>query len=199
MDPRIKNTGKIVLGTVSTIVASHYTSKFLDRKINQEAQRILESRQQDVDNQLQMLHNKQTILNNKMDILNNKVDALNNKANTISDILSNTKNNSNFNVNFDGLYAYLDSLSFLQETALVHILIFIYMLLAILNLGSILFANQIIKYFDLENRYPYLNKILQIRAKFQIYYLIWNYVILTIICLGAILLNYLLLNTSGIN
>ena len=93
------------------------------------------------------------------------------------------------NFNFDYFTAYLDSLSLLQESALLHILIFIIILLTLINIFAALFANEILKYFDLENKYPSISGFLKLRAKFQKYYLTWNILFLLFLILAAILLN----------
>ena len=95
--------------------------------------------------------------------------------------------NSNFN--FENFTTYLDSLSLLQESALLHILLFIIILLTLINIFAALFANEILKYFDLENKYPSISGFLKLRAKFQKYYLTWNILFLLILILAAILLN----------
>ena len=83
----------------------------------------------------------------------------------------NTKNFiSNFNFNI--LYDFLDSLTLLQESAFIHILIFIILLCCIINIISVFFGNEIIKYFNVENKYPSLSKFLKLRLKFQKYYLL---------------------------
>ena len=102
--------------------------------------------------------------------------------------------NSNFNLDY--IYSYLDSLSLLQESALLHICIFITILLTLTNIFATLFANEIINYFDLENKYPSISGFLKLRAKFQKYYLIWNLIILLVLILGAIAINILVFVVS---
>jgi hypothetical protein len=106
---------------------------------------------------------------------------------------NNNNNKFNFSLNLDSFYAYLDSLTLLEESALLHIFIFIFILLTLFNLISILFVNEIIKYFKLEDKHPYLNKVLTLRLKFQKYYLILNFIILILVCLGALFLNLFIL------
>ena len=93
------------------------------------------------------------------------------------------------NFNLDSLYAYLDSLSLLQESALIHVLLFIIIFLTLINIFAALFANEILKYFDLENKYPSISSFLKLRAKFQKFYLTWNILFLLFLILAAILLN----------
>lgn len=91
----------------------------------------------------------------------------------------------------DIFYAYLDSLTLLQESAFIHILIYIIILFSIYNILAVLFGNEIIKYFDLENKYPKLNIFFKLRAKFQRYYLLWHISCLFVICLFGIFLDLL--------
>ena len=93
------------------------------------------------------------------------------------------------NFNLESLYAYLDSLSLLQESALLNICIFITILLTLISIFAALFGNEIINYFDLENKYPSISGFLKLRAKFQKYYLIWNIFLLLLLILGAICIN----------
>lgn len=116
------------------------------------------------------------------------------------ELFHSSKKNFNSNINLDLFYKYLDSfdeyldsLTLLEESALVHILMFAFILLILFNLISVLFVNELIQYFNLEDKHPYLNKILMLRAKFQRYYLIWNFMILILICLAALFLNGMVL------
>ena len=95
------------------------------------------------------------------------------------------------NFNLDSLYAYLDSLSLLQESALLHIAIFITLLLTLINIFAALFANEIINYFDLENKYPSISGFLKLRAKFHKYYLTWNIFLILLLIIVAIFINIL--------
>lgn len=107
-----------------------------------------------------------------------------------------SKNNNKFlpdfnlkDFNLNTLYEYLDSLTLLQESALLHIIIFLLILSTVYSILAALFGNEIIKYFNLENKYPKLNTFFSYRAKFQKYYLMWNISILFFLCIFGILLN----------
>ena len=99
--------------------------------------------------------------------------------------------NKNFigNFNLDYFTTYLDSLSLLQEAALIHILLFIIILLTLINIFASLFANELLNYFDLEHKFPSISGFLKLRAKFQKYYLSWNIFFLLILIIAAIFLN----------
>ena len=103
------------------------------------------------------------------------------------------KNNFISNLNIQNLYDFLDSLTLLEESAFIHILIFIILLCSLINIISIFFGNEIIRYFNLEKRLPKLETIFRLRTKFQRYYLLWNIFIMVIVCILAICLNLLVL------
>ena len=88
---------------------------------------------------------------------------------------------------------YLDSLSLLQESSFIHLCMFIYILCCVYTLISVFFGNEIIKYFNLEEKYPKLSIFFKLRMKFQRYYLIWNLLGITIMCILGIGINLLVL------
>ena len=90
-----------------------------------------------------------------------------------------------------GLYDFLDSLTLLEESAFLHIFIFIYILCCVANIISVFFGNEIIRYFNLEERYPKLSIYFKLRAKFQRYYLAWNILGIIFMSVLAIGLNLL--------
>ncbi len=222
MAQTIKNSIKSIIGGLGVISAHHYGSKLLDYKNDQEAAKFDELRNNNVLDQLQTINqNIDTVFDNQVtkekanNILINFQEGINNLQNSLNtekwseankhsdsvkncmkeiyDLLNSSSNKFTDNINLDSYYEFLNSLSLLEESALVHIFIFLFILLTIMNLVSTLFVNEIIKYFNLENKHPYLNKFFLLRAKFQRYYLIWNFIILTLICLGALFLNILVL------
>ena len=75
-------------------------------------------------------------------------------------------------ISFKDLYQYLDTLTLLQEVSLLHILMFCVLIFTVINILSVLFGNEIIRFLDLEKRFPKLAKIIQLRRKLQRYYLI---------------------------
>ena len=62
-------------------------------------------------------------------------------------------------------------------------------MVTIINIFSALFANEIIKYFNLENRFPRLSLFFKIRLTLQKYYLIWSAFVLMVVCIFAIIIN----------
>ena len=57
-------------------------------------------------------------------------------------------------------------------SAIFHIIASLLILIATFNILSVLFSNEIIKFFKLETNYPKLAKFFQLRRVFQKYYLI---------------------------
>lgn len=103
----------------------------------------------------------------------------------------NSKNKFFSDFNLDFFYGYLDSLSLLEELALLHLIFFIIFIIIITNITAALFGNEIIKYFDLEKKYPKLNTFFSYRAKFQKYYLIWNLFQMFLLCILGLVINLL--------
>ena len=103
----------------------------------------------------------------------------------------NSKNKFFSDFNLDFFYGYLDSLSLLEELALLHLIFFIIFIIIITNITAALFGNEIIKYFDLEKKYPKLNTFFSYRAKFQKYYLIWNIFQMFLLCILGLVINLL--------
>lgn len=93
----------------------------------------------------------------------------------------------------DNFYNYLDSLTLLQESSLLHIIVLINLMVLVLHNLFIFFGNEIIKYLDLENKYPKLATFLKLRAKFQRYYLMWNIFLMFFICVAMICIDLLVL------
>ena len=75
----------------------------------------------------------------------------------------------------------------------IHIIIFLIILVTVFNILAILFGNEIIRYFQLENRFPSLLSYFKLRSKFQYYYLVWNVSVLFLLCIVGIFLNLLVL------
>ena len=64
---------------------------------------------------------------------------------------------NNFNLN--DIYSYLDSISLMKEHALLHLMLLSALLLTLFNILAVLFGNEIIKYFNIENKYPFLSNL----------------------------------------
>ena len=94
------------------------------------------------------------------------------------------------------LYQYLDTLTILQESSLLHILLFLILFLTVTNILAVLFGNEILKVLKLEVRYPKLAVFFRLRSQLQRYYLIWNVSMLFIVCIFGIAINLLLLTVK---
>ena len=109
------------------------------------------------------------------------LDSLNGKSNLVS------------NFNLDSFYDYLNSLGLLETSALYHIIALALICLISFNILSAVLGNEIIKYFNLEERFPKLASFFKLRLKFQRYYLVLNFSLIFIICIVSILIDLLVL------
>lgn len=103
------------------------------------------------------------------------------------------KNNFMSDFNLSDFYNYLNKLNLLELSALFHIIVLSMLLITVFNILSSLFANEIIKYFNLEEKFPKLAKFYQLRMKFQRYYLSLNIFIMFFICIVTIFINIMVL------
>ena len=95
-----------------------------------------------------------------------------------------------FNI-YNDFIKYLDSLTLLQESALLHMLMFTYIICTLFTIIGVFFGNELIYYLDLENKNRYLSSFLKIRARLQRYYLIWTIFMLFVVCSVGLFLNFL--------
>lgn len=130
-----------------------------------------------------------------IEYLNEGKENLVNASNKLSELLEklNGKNQFIGESEITSLYKYLDSLNILEESAIFHIVIILTIICIVWNIYSVIFANEIIKYFNLENKYPRLNKFFILRRQFQWYYLVLNLVFFIIICIFVLCLDILVL------
>ena len=105
-------------------------------------------------------------------IISQNIDKLDEAKNNFIQIILNI-NYKSF-PSLEAYYNFLDSLTLLEEAAFLHILYIFLILSMIMNIYSAFFANEIINYFNLEEKYPKLNKFFNLRLQFQRYYLIVN-------------------------
>jgi hypothetical protein len=131
----------------------------------------------------------------KSDVFDN-MKVLMREAEKLTKLLENEGNKTNFlsipNFPITKLYEYLDSLTMLQESSLLHIIMFSILLITVINILGVLFGDFIIKYFNLEKSFPKLGIFFRLRAKYQRYYLIYNVILLFTVCIFGIGLNILL-------
>ena len=96
---------------------------------------------------------------------------------------------NNFVSGLSDFYQFLENLSLLQHLVLLDIILFLIVIVTIINIFSALFGNEIIKYFNLENRFPKLSVFFKVRSTLQKYYLIWSVFVLMFVCIFAIIIN----------
>lgn len=136
-------------------------------------------------------------INEKYDIdvspLTMKANNIEEMAQAFLDFLGDDSKKELMGVNLNKFFEFLDTLSLLQESSLLHIIMFICILLTVTNIFSVLLGNEVIKYFKLDQRFPKLVFFINLRLKFQRYYLIWNIVILFLVCICGIGINLLVL------
>ena len=102
-------------------------------------------------------------------------------------------------LNIDSFRNYLDTLTLLEESAVIHLIMFSLIILVLFSIVGIFIGNELINYLDLEKKYPSLSKLLKLRAKFQRYYLFWDIFTIFIVCLIGLGLNTLVLYAGKIN
>ena len=113
-------------------------------------------------------------------------------VNLIDDLINEIKNEKTANEFVSGLsdfYQFVENLSLLEHLVLLDIILFLLVMVTIINIFSALFANEIIKYFNLENRFPRLSLFFKIRLTLQKYYIIWNVFVLMVVCIFAVGIN----------
>ena len=118
--------------------------------------------------QAQLSHQE---LSDKLDNIQNSVDKVHEAIKSIPSLNSNSNNKLNFDFNIDSYYNYLDTLTLSEELALIHILCAILYLFIAFEFVSIFFGNELINYFDLENKFSKLAYFIRLRKKLQNYYL----------------------------
>ena len=145
---------------MTDIEASYYKSKEVSESLKlkiQEAVKQVEKMSEAV-NKTELDESAKSNLNSLKQNLENILDGID-------------KSGVSLPFEWNDLSNYLNNLSLLDESAILHILLFLILLLTALNILAIMFGNDIIKYLNLENKYPSLSNILKLRNKLQRYYL----------------------------
>src|SRR6266704_1054258 len=88
---------------------------------------------------------------------------------------------------------FLSTLSFEQLIAVTHLTSTICILINIITIISILFGDQLINYFKLEERFPRLAFIFNLRKKFNNFSLILSFIMIISILIALIYVNSLIL------
>ena len=124
------------------------------------------------------------------------VDDLIKKVSDNNDSLRETNNIVPCGNVFSDFYQYLESLTILQHTILLDILMFLLLILTVINILSALFGNDIIRYLKLETKFPRLSLFFKVRSSLQRYYLMWNVFVLMFVCMFGIGINIVVLVLS---
>ena len=191
------------LGTLAIGAGIQYTiTKNIDKYSGATKQN--EQKHNELKEGFDRLNNRMDNLDNKVDNVNNTVNNLDNKVDNLNNSINNFNNNndtSNFlpdfdfdflNISLNSLNEYFDTLALSQVINIVHISSYILIFIFLIEIIGILFGNELIKYFNLENRFPKLAIFFKIRAKLQKYVLIWNFFIIFALCLFCISFNIFL-------
>lgn len=177
--------GSITIG----ILIQHYGSKIWSYKESKD--QIIESINNKLTKITELLNKQETIIIKAKDRFIEGFTKLAEASQNLNDLFNNGKDK--LFSSLSPIYDYLDSLTLLEESALFHIVVLLVILSIAFNIYSVLFGNEVIKYFKLEEKYPRLHIFFKLRLQFQRYYLILNLILLIIICTVAISLNILVL------
>lgn len=115
--------------------------------------------------------------------------VLKNFLDTFINSPSNSETNK-FLGNFD-FHNFLSGMSTLELGAVVHISASLFILFSLGSIISIIFGDELIKLFKLEEKYPRLARFIEIRRKFRFYYLIWNFFLIILVLFALIYVNLL--------
>jgi len=134
-------------------------------------------------------------LNKGIEYLNTAKVNLSSASNKLSELIDKINGKNKFwgESDLTSFYKYLDSFSLLEESAFFHIVVILTIMCIVWNIYSVIFANEFIKYFNLEAKYPRLNKFFKLRIQFQRYYLVLNLVLFLILCIFVLSINILVL------
>lgn len=87
---------------------------------------------------------------------------------------------------------FLTTISTLQKLALGHMLLFIFILLCLSSIISIIYGDMLLIYFKIEEKYPKIGRFIKLRRKFQKYYLFLNLLSIILVLLFLLYINFLL-------
>jgi hypothetical protein len=163
----------------------------------------LEESQDKIMKEVETIQNLEIKTNEQKEVLNSHLDKLSNEnENMVSEIIKYFNDNnkflgdnifellSNYINNFN---KFLSTLSFEQYNAVAHLSSAICMLVFLLSIISILFGDQLINYFKLEERFPKLVTIFKIRTKLNKFSLFISFTVIIFNLLLMIYVNSLIL------
>lgn len=124
------------------------------------------------------------------EVLSNLIKEIKDKGYKFNDNGGSIKKNG---IDLEFIYDYLDNLSIIQESSLLHIIIFCVLIISIFSIITVLFSNEIINYFKLDIRLPRLCALLTLRKKIQRYYITWHVSVMILISIIGLTMNILAL------
>lgn len=202
--------GKILIATAVGYTANYLHDRLADKttgvtaakerfetelktKVDQNAAELKSIKDQNAA-ELKNIKDQVVNIDKKLDNLDKKVTDLLNKgiSKLLPDLdninLSSLKGFFN-NINLSSLKEFFDTLTIYQVGCIFDILICSGIATTLIEILAIKFGNELIKYYDLENKYPKLAIFFKIRAKYQRYVLIFNVILIFVFCFLGILVN----------
>ena len=191
---KLQNSKELLEKQVNDLKIDELKNELTKNKVEQ-FRTSLEETQNNIINQFETIQKLEVKNNDQKEILNSHLENLRKEnedmQNMISDIVNYFNDNDKnkfigdsileFFTNYiDNWNKMLSTLSFEQLLAITNLCDYICISINLFTIMSILFGDQVIKYFKLEERFPKLGFIFKIRNKFNNFNLVLSFII--IIC-----------------
>jgi hypothetical protein len=122
-------------------------------------------------------------------------DIINNSSNLVNNYIDNYNNNNSLWENYkefiNSYHDWMLTLSLTKQSAIIHIVNSIFILLCLSSLITVFYADSLIKYFNIEEKYPRIAKYIQLRRKFQQYYFFLNALLIIVFTIIIFVFNIL--------
>lgn len=168
-----------------------------DSKINKMVEDMETLKAQNAKNQalLENIHTQNTELKEQNNVLITKNETLLAKQQESNIDTPKKLISSNFDITsvIEDIHNYLDTLTLLQESAVIHLIFSFLLIFNAFGMLAIFFGNELIKYLDLSKKYPKLTYFLEVRNKFQRFFLLWDILLMFSICGFCIFIDLLTL------
>jgi hypothetical protein len=123
-------------------------------------------------------------------------DIINNSSNLINNFIDKNNNNNSLWENYkefiNSYHDWMLTLSLTKQSAVIHIVNSILILLCLSSLITVFYADSLIKYFKIEEKYPRIAKYIQLRRKFQQYYFFLNALLIIVFTIIIFVFNILI-------
>jgi hypothetical protein len=125
-------------------------------------------------------------------------DLINNSSNSINNYIDNYNNNNNnslwenYKEFINSYHDWMLTLSLTKQSAIIHIVNSILILLCLSSLITVFYADSLIKYFKIEEKYPRIAKYISLRRKFQQYYFFFNALLIIVFTIIIFVFNILI-------